>query len=134
MGCSVLNFLYQLNISLVKICFIYTLKLGIRGRLYMSAYSPRLQFITGLLDSPKTKAKGVVLVKESWYETPGSPGLPFDLNQSLSFPGLFQLGEACTPLGHLCFNMHLFSEIFVCFDMPFFFEIVVGRRGRLVTP
>ena len=28
MGCSVLNFLYQLDISLVEICFIYTLKLG----------------------------------------------------------------------------------------------------------
>ena len=40
MGCSVLNFLYQLDISLVEICFIYTLKLGIRGRLSMSAHSP----------------------------------------------------------------------------------------------
>ena len=28
MGCSVLNSLYQLDISLVEICFIYTLKLG----------------------------------------------------------------------------------------------------------
>ena len=28
MGCSVLNFLYQLDISLVEICFVYTLKLG----------------------------------------------------------------------------------------------------------
>ena len=31
MGCSVLNFLYQLDISLVEVCFIYILKLGIRG-------------------------------------------------------------------------------------------------------
>ena len=31
MGCSVLNFLYQLDISLVEICFIYMLKLGIGG-------------------------------------------------------------------------------------------------------
>ena len=29
MGCSVLNSFYQLDISLVEICFIYTLKLGI---------------------------------------------------------------------------------------------------------
>ena len=42
MGCSVLNFLYQFDISLVEICLIYTLKLGIRGRLSMSAHSPRL--------------------------------------------------------------------------------------------
>ena len=36
--------------------------------------------------STKTEAKGVVLVKGPWYETPGSPGLPFDVNQSLVFP------------------------------------------------
>ena len=62
MGCSVLNFLYQL----VEICFIYTLKLGIRGRPSMSVDSSRLQFVTELLDSPKMEAKGVVLVRGLW--------------------------------------------------------------------
>ena len=76
MGCSVFNFLYELDISLVEICFIYTLKLGIGGWLSMPAHSPRLQFVTGLLDSPKTEAKGVVLVKGPWYEMLGSLGLP----------------------------------------------------------
>ena len=75
-----LNFLYHLDISLVEICFIYTLKLGTGGRLSMSAHSLRLQFITGLFDSPKTEAKGVVLVRGPWYETPSSLGLPFGLN------------------------------------------------------
>ena len=42
MGCSVLKFLYHLDISLVKICFIYTLKRGVGGRLSMSAHSPWL--------------------------------------------------------------------------------------------
>ena len=55
----------------------------------MSAHSPWLQFVTKLLDSPKTKAKGVVLVKRSWYETSSSPRLPFDVNQSQLFPSLF---------------------------------------------
>ena len=63
MGCSVLNSFYRLDILLVEICFSYTLKLGIGGRMSMSAHNPRLQFVTGLPDSPKTKAKGVVLVK-----------------------------------------------------------------------
>ena len=40
MGCNVLNFLYQLDIFLVEICFIYMLKLGTGGRLSMSAHSP----------------------------------------------------------------------------------------------
>ena len=39
---SVLNFVYQLDILLVDICFIYTLKLGIGGCLSMLAHSPRL--------------------------------------------------------------------------------------------
>ena len=69
----------------------------------MLAHSPRLQFVTGLPDSPKTEMKGVILVKGPWYETPGSLGLPFDLNQSLFFPGLSQLSGTYAPLGCLCF-------------------------------
>ena len=69
----------------------------------MSTHSPRLQFVTGLPDSPKTDAKGIFLVKGLWYKTLGSPRLPFNLNQSFSFSGLFQLGGTCTPLGRLCF-------------------------------
>ena len=60
MGCNVLNFLYQLDISLVEVRFIYTLKLGIGGRLSMSAHSPWLQFVTRLPNSPKIEVKGVV--------------------------------------------------------------------------
>ena len=88
-GYSVLNSLYQLDVLLVDICFIYTLKLGVGGCLSMSSHSSRLQFVTGLPDSPKTEAKGVVLVRGQWHVTRGSPRLPFDMNRSLSFPGLF---------------------------------------------
>ena len=75
----------------------------------MSVYSRRLQFVTWILDSPKIEAKRIVLVRGPWYETPGSPELPFDLNQTLSFPGLFHLGGACTPLSRLCFDIPFFS-------------------------
>ena len=40
MGCSVLNSLYQLDISLEEIYFIYTLKLEIESLLSMSTHSP----------------------------------------------------------------------------------------------
>ena len=89
MGCNVLNLLYRLDVSLVEICFVYMLKLETRGRLSMSAHNLRLRFVIGLPDSPKTEAKGVVLVRSPWYETPDSLGLPFDVNQSLVFAGLF---------------------------------------------
>ena len=40
-GCSVLNLLYRLDISLVDVLFIYTLKLAHGNRLSLSAQSPR---------------------------------------------------------------------------------------------
>ena len=41
-GCSMLNFLYQLDLSLVEICFIYALKVGQGGRLSMLVWNVRL--------------------------------------------------------------------------------------------
>ena len=89
MGYIVLNLLYRLDISLVEIYFVYTLKLGTRGRLSMSTHNPRLQFVTRLPNSPKIEAKGVVMVRGPWYETPHSLELPFKVNQSLVVPSLF---------------------------------------------
>ena len=77
----------------------------------MSAHNPRLQFVTGIPDSSKTEAKGVILVKGPWYEMPSSLGLPFDLNKSLTFPGLSYLDGACSYL------------YFPHSDMPIFFEL-----------
>ena len=80
MGCSVLNSLYHLDISLVEICFIYTLKLGTWGSLSMSTHNSRLQFVTWITNFPKTEAKVVVLIRGPWHVTHGSPGLPFDMS------------------------------------------------------
>ena len=54
----------------------------------MSVLNPRLQIVNRLPDSLKTEAKGVLLVRGPWDETPGSPGLLFNVNWSQSFPGL----------------------------------------------
>ena len=68
-GCSVLNHLYQLNLSLVEICFAYSLRISRGGRMSMASLSPRLQFVNRLPDSPKMEAKGALLV------TPQNPGV-----------------------------------------------------------
>ena len=47
----------------------------------------------GLPDLPKTEAKGMILVRGPWYETPGSPDLSFVLNPSMSFLGMFKLWD-----------------------------------------
>ena len=85
-GYSVLNSFYQLDILLVEICFIYTLKLGTKGRMSMSGHSPWLQFVIRLPDSLKTEAKGLSWLgaRDTWLSR-----LPLDMNQSLSFLGLF---------------------------------------------
>ena len=56
--------------------------------MYMSVLSPRLQIVNGLPDSPKTEAKGALLVRGPWDETLGSFGLLFNVNRSQSFPGV----------------------------------------------
>ena len=84
-GCCVLNHLYQLDLTLVELFIIYLLNIGSGGRMSMSVLSPRLHIVNGLPDSPKTEAKGALLVRGPWDETPGSPGLPFNVNWSQSF-------------------------------------------------
>ena len=87
-GCCVLNHLYQLDLMLVELFIIYLLNIGSGGRMSMSVLSPRLHIVNGLPDSPKTEAKGALLVRGPWDETSGSPGSPFNVNRSQSFRSL----------------------------------------------
>ena len=58
--------------------------------------------MNGLPDLPKMEAKGVMLVRGPWDKTLGSPGLPFDVNRSLSFP--------CVCVGgRLSLNMYVYT-------------------------
>ena len=83
-----LNHLYQLDLTLVELLIIYFLNVGSGGQMSMLVLSPRLQIVNNLPDSPKTEAKGALLVRGPWDETSSSPGLPFNVNRSQSFPGL----------------------------------------------
>ena len=62
-GCCMLNHLYHLDLTLVELFIIYFLNIGSGGRMSMLVLSPRLQIVNGLPDSPKTEAKGVLLVR-----------------------------------------------------------------------
>ena len=86
-GCCVLNHLYQLDLTLVELFIIYLLNIGSGGQMSVLVLSPRLQIVNGLPDSPKTEAKGALLVRGPWDETSGSPGFPFNVTRSQSFPG-----------------------------------------------
>ena len=84
----VLNHLYQLDLTLVELSIIHFLNMGSGGWMSMSVLSPWLHIVNRLPDSPKTGAKGALLVRGPWDETPGSPGSPFNVNWSQSFSGL----------------------------------------------
>ena len=55
----------------------------------MSVRNARLQIVNGFPDSTKTEAKGALLVRGPWDESPSSPELPFKVNRSQSFPGVY---------------------------------------------
>ena len=66
MGCSILNMLFHLDLSLLEVLFVYTIKKGKKDIFNMFAHIPSLQLVTGLPESNKGGAKGHVLVWGPW--------------------------------------------------------------------
>ncbi|RVW39852.1 hypothetical protein CK203_083152 [Vitis vinifera] len=58
--------LFQLDLSLLEVLFIYTIKMSPKERFSLSAHIHFLQFVTNLLDSSKGWAKEHVLVSGPW--------------------------------------------------------------------
>ena len=83
MGCSILEALYQLDLCLLKVLFLYTIQMSPKEHFNLSTHIPSLQFVTGLPDSSKGWAKGHVLVSDPCNgSTKGSDKL-FKPTQSL---------------------------------------------------
>ncbi|KAL6319709.1 hypothetical protein AAG906_026781 [Vitis piasezkii] len=61
MGCSVLNMLYHLDIFLLEVLFIYTIKMSGKEIFNLSAHIPSLQLVIELPDSTKGATKGIVV-------------------------------------------------------------------------
>ena len=62
MGCNILDMLFHLDLSLIEVFFVYTIKMSVKGILNLSAQIPSLQLVTGLLDFNKDGVRGHVLV------------------------------------------------------------------------
>ena len=63
MGCSILNMLFHLDLSLLEVLFAYTIKKCKKDIFSMFSHIPPLQLVTGLPNSNKGEAKGHVLVQ-----------------------------------------------------------------------
>ncbi|KAL6331860.1 hypothetical protein AAG906_020207 [Vitis piasezkii] len=87
MGCSILSMLFNLELSLLEVLFVYSLKKGKNDIFSMAAHLPSLQLVTELPDSTKGGAKGHVLVRGAWAGLLEHPERPFSPNHSLELPG-----------------------------------------------
>ena len=92
MGCSILNMLFNLGLSLLEVLFVYSLKKGKNDIFSMAAHLPSLQLVTELPDSTKGGAKGYVVVRGVWAGLLEHPERPFSPNYSLVLPGKSSCG------------------------------------------
>lgn len=77
MGCSLLNLLYNFDLSFLEILFIYTIKLNKWGKFLLSPYKHPFQLITGLLDFEKGWVTRHVIVSGNWESSSLDPHGPY---------------------------------------------------------
>ena len=92
MGCSILNMLFNLDLSLLEALFVYTIKKEKTDLFSLFAHIPSRQLVTNLPDSNKGGAKGYVLVKGHWASLSEPPEREFSPNHSLTLPGRVAFG------------------------------------------
>ena len=100
MGCSVLNTLYQLDLSLLEVLFVYTIKMSPKERFSLLAHIPSLQFVIELLDSNKGWAKRHVLVSDPWGGSTEGPNKFFKSTRSLEIPSIECLNDLHISYSH----------------------------------
>ena len=90
MGCSIINMLFNLDLTLLEVFFVYSLKKAKTDIFNMSAHLSSLQLVTEVPDSTKGGVKGHVMVRGAWAGSK-HPARPFSPNYSLVIPGKFAL-------------------------------------------
>nr|CAN80226.1 hypothetical protein VITISV_006438 [Vitis vinifera] len=88
MRCSIINMLYSLDLTLLEVFFVYSLKKAKNDIFSVSAHLPSLQMVTELPDSTKGGAKGLVAVRGVWAGLSQRASRPFSPNYTLKIPGL----------------------------------------------
>lgn len=87
MGCNILDMLFHLDLSLLEVLFVYTIKKGKNDIFNLFSKIPSLQLVTGLPDSIKGGAKGYALVRRAWAGLMEHPEKEFSPNHSLRVLG-----------------------------------------------
>ena len=88
MGYKSLNVLYQLDLSILEILFVYTIKMSPIERFSLSTHTLSPRFIMSLPDSKKWHTKGHVLVSIPWSGSMEGLDQLFKLNHSLDLSSI----------------------------------------------
>lgn len=86
MGCNILGMLFHLDLPLLEVFFIYTIKMSQKSVFSLFGHIPFLQLVMGLPYSNKGEAKGHFLVMSPWVSLLESLDLEFCLRCSLQIP------------------------------------------------
>ena len=108
MGCSILSMLFNLDLSLLEVLFIYSIKKRKTNLFSLAASMSSLQLVTHLPDSTKGGVKGHVLVRGVWAGLLEHPERPFSPNRSLVLPGRAACGVC--PAFACCFLILRLSD------------------------
>ena len=104
--------LFNFDLSLLEVLFVYSLKKGKNDIFSMAAHLPSLQLVTELPDSTKGGAKGYVVVRGAWARLLEHPERPFSPNYSLVLPGTSAYGF-CPDFTLLSFLLVLSNGIII---------------------
>lgn len=95
MGCNILDILFQLNLSLSEVLFVYIVKMSQKERFILDAHIPSLQLVTRLPNLGKGGAKGHVLVSSPWSGPSMGPDKVFTPLHSLEILSRIYLYNFC---------------------------------------
>ena len=95
MGCNILDILFQLNLSLSEVLFVYIVKMSQKERFSLDAHIPSLQLVTRLPNLGKGGAKGHVLVSSPWSGPSMGPDKVFTPLHSLEILSRIYLYNFC---------------------------------------
>lgn len=95
MGSSILDMLFRLDLSLLKVIFIYTIKMSEKGIFILSVHMFSFQLVTGLPDSTKDATKGCVIVSGPWANLLEHQNQEFKPRHSLAIPGRIDPSPLC---------------------------------------
>ncbi|RVW36796.1 hypothetical protein CK203_103354 [Vitis vinifera] len=118
MGCNVLSVLFDLDLSLLEVLFVYSIKKGKNDIHNFVASLPSLQLVTSLPDSTKGAARGHVLVKGLWAGLTVNPDRQFTPNHSLNTLGKDRRGKVVEWVEKASFDR-----------LNRLFEIAAGERS-----